>query len=134
VTPGEAEGANDTARRDEVRTAVGVAIGAVVLAGGLAVATLPPQRIAALRANAGYVLVDNRSGHGFVVRAYDGEGRPCGEVRIAAGNRGRAPACDAHSDLVVIGRGRWAHFQAARTAAYEVRWNDGWTAQPHAPY
>lgn len=124
--------------RQEHWTTVGVGLAALAIIAILLFATASPARIAALQTNGGYALVDNRTRHAFVVASYTGEGAPCGRpVRIAAGNRERAPVCGLEADLFITGRGgptKTAHHVVGRNGVYEVRWRDGLIVVAHQPY
>lgn len=116
------------------RVDLAVAVAAVALILLIVWRTAWPERIARMRANGGYVLIDNHSRHGFVVKSYDLNGDPCGEVRIAAGNRERAAACGPRSRLRIRGRDTDLTFMAAQSEAFDVVWTGQWSARPHAPY
>ncbi|CAN5335625.1 hypothetical protein BH10PSE3_BH10PSE3_38920 [soil metagenome] len=111
-----------------VEQLVVVAIVAVAgLVGLIAVIpTMELSRIERMRANGGYVLIDNRTRYGVVASTSDYSNRRCGEVVVASGNRERSPACGRWSRLRLLARGgETPPMNAAQGAVYEVRWKDG---------
>ncbi|CAN5294327.1 hypothetical protein BH10PSE4_BH10PSE4_37020 [soil metagenome] len=107
-----------------------VAMGVVVVAGLIAlmavVRTMEPSRIERMRANSGYVLIDNRTRYGVLALTSDLSGQVCGKMLVPSGNRARARACGAWSRLQLRGRGGEVPLMnVAQGAVYEVRWKDG---------
>ncbi|KRA59853.1 hypothetical protein ASD79_09960 [Caulobacter sp. Root655] len=114
-----------------------VLVGTAVVAVAVVTITATPGRIAAMRTNGGYVLVDNRTRNSVVIHATTDDGRLCGTVKVAAGNRGRAPVCGRETDLFVVGRGvptPDSHVVAAQNGVYQVRWRNGLSIEQHEPY
>lgn len=117
---------------------ISVTIGAMAAALIVGSATIPEARIATIRANGGYVLLDNRTRHGVLAVTGDLQGKHCDTKRpIRAGNRGRVRACGAWSYLWVQGPGgepETARLLVARGRVYQVLWNGTLTVEPHDAY
>lgn len=122
------------AQRHERQATIVVLVGALVLVALVGAATVPTPRIAAIRANGGYVLVDNRTRRAVVVMTGTEDGQVCGKTQIGAGNRGRVRACGVWSWMLVRGRGgdaATARLMAAQGQVYQVRWRGALTAEQH---
>lgn len=120
------------AQRHEGRATIAVLVGALLIATVVGAATIPKPRIAEIRANGGYVLVDNRTRRAVVATTENENGRPCGRAHVGAGNRERVRACGAWSWMVVRGRGgEPARLMAAQGQVYQVRWRGGLQAEQH---
>ncbi len=121
----------------ERRVTLGVSIGAIMVALLVGLATTSPARVAALRANGGYILVDNRTRREVIVLTGFEDGQVCGRTRIGSGNRGRVRACGAWSPMLIAGRGgdaAQARLMAGQGEVYLVRWRGTLIAEKHEPY
>jgi hypothetical protein len=118
----------------EWRMTIVVSAAALLVVALVGLATIPKGRIAAIRANGGYVLVDNRTRRAVVVVTGTEDGRACGKTRVSAGNRGRVRACGAWSRMLVQGQGgdfAAARLMAAQGQVYQVRRRGVLTAEQH---
>lgn len=122
----------------ERRVTLAVSAGAVLLVLLMGAATVPKSRIAAIRANGGYVLIDNRTRSAVVVTTGGQNGEPCGEAKVvSAGNRGRVRACGPWSYLLVKGPGgeaSAARLMAAQGQLYQVRWRGALAVEQHEAF
>ncbi len=120
--------------RFEKRVTLAVGSVAVLILLLIAAATVPPPRIAAIRANGGYVLVDNRTRRAVLVVTGTENGQACGRAMVGAGNRGRVRTCGYWSRMLVQGHGgenTAARLMVAQGQVYQVRWRGVLTAEQH---
>lgn len=122
----------------ENRVTLAVLAGAMLMVFLLGAATVPKARIAKIRANGGYVLIDNRTRRAVLVVTGDKNGQPCGEAKVVrAGNRGRVRACGPWSHLLVRGPGGEAgaaRLMAAQGQLYQVRWRGALSVEQHEAF